>query len=356
MAESVMDFDLSDDQRELQRAARTLLADFSSRRPAFDGGWGGITAQGWLGVLAPERLGGLGLTWVEACVLLEQVGRFASPLPVGPSMLAMDAAVRAGEDALVEALIQGEACALLLSTQRHPLIASYDAGQWSISGDSAPTLHLPEAQRLVCVAKAESEEGLFSVAVGEGVSVDPVACVDPTRSLGRATFGHAPAAHIGGHLEVARLIDHASFAATADMLGSARYALELATAYAKNRLQFGQPIGSFQAVKHRLADMLVDVETMHSLTYWAAWCLSNAHAEEQIAAGTARWCGRDCTPRVMAGALQVHGGIGFTWEHELHLYMKRTAVNGLPIGGVSPCEPDLGGLLVDAYRAGADVI
>ena len=150
-----MDFDLSDDQRELQRAAQTLLADFSSRRPPFDGGWDAITAQGWLGVLASERLGGLGLTWVEACVLLEQVGRFASPLPVAPSMLAMDAAVRAGEDALVEALIHGEACALLLSTQRHPLIAAYDTGQWSISGDSAPTLHLPEAQRLVCVAKAD---------------------------------------------------------------------------------------------------------------------------------------------------------------------------------------------------------
>ena len=115
------------------------------------------------------------------------------------------------------------------------------------------------------------------------------------------------------------------------MLGGRVAALELAVEYAKERVQFGRPIGSFQAVKHRCADMLVDVEGMRSTSYWAAWCLAADDPDQSIAASTAKTWGSDASKRVMAGALQVHGGIGFTWEHDLHLFLKRAQLDQLTL-------------------------
>ena len=119
------------------------------------------------------------------------------------------------------------------------------------------------------------------------------------------------------------LLDRGATFTAADLLGSASRALDLAVEHAKDRVQFGRPIGSFQAVKHRCADMLVDVEGMRSTVYWAAWCIGAADPEASSAASTAKtWCS-DASKRVMGSALQVHGGIGFTWEHDLHFFMKR---------------------------------
>ena len=119
------------------------------------------------------------------------------------------------------------------------------------------------------------------------------------------------------------------------MLGGASRALDLAVEYAKDRVQFGRPIGSFQAVKHRCADMLVDVEGMRSTVYWAAWCIGAGDPDASVAASTAKiWCG-DASKRVMASALQVHGGIGFTWEHDLHFFLKRAQLDQLAFGDAS---------------------
>ena len=122
---------------------------------------------------------------------------------------------------------------------------------------------------------------------------------------------------------VGALLDRGATATSLELLGSASAALDLAVDYAKERVQFGRPIGSFQAVKHRCADMLVDVEGIRSTAYWAAWCLEAGDADQSIAASTAKTWAADASKRVMAGALQVHGGIGFTWEHDLHFWLKR---------------------------------
>jgi alkylation response protein AidB-like acyl-CoA dehydrogenase len=140
------------------------------------------------------------------------------------------------------------------------------------------------------------------------------------------------------------------------MLGGAARVLELAVDYAKDRVQFGRPIGSFQAVKHRCADMLVDVEGMRSTSYWAAWCIGAADPDASIAASTAKvWCS-DASKRVMASALQVHGGIGFTWEHDLHLYLKRAQLDQLSFGDASYHRERLAALLRPKVEAGESVI
>jgi alkylation response protein AidB-like acyl-CoA dehydrogenase len=140
------------------------------------------------------------------------------------------------------------------------------------------------------------------------------------------------------------------------MLGGAGRALELAVDYAKDRVQFGRPIGSFQAVKHRCADMLVDVEGMRSTAYWAAWCIGAGDPDASVAASTAKiWCS-DASKRVMASALQVHGGIGFTWEHDLHLFLKRAQLDQLTFGDASYHRERLAALLRPRVESGASVI
>ena len=129
-----------------------------------------------------------------------------------------------------------------------------------------------------------------------------------------------------------RFVDRGATAYAAELLGAAQRMLDESAEYAKERVQFDRPIGSFQAVKHRLADMLVDVEGMRSAVYWAAWCIAADHPDASVAASTAKvWCS-DAARRVVGSALQVHGGIGFTWEHDVHLYLKRVQLDALAFG------------------------
>jgi alkylation response protein AidB-like acyl-CoA dehydrogenase len=180
--------------------------------------------------------------------------------------------------------------------------------------------------------------------------------MDHTRPLGWLVLDGTPARRLGGADLVDALVDRGAALTCAEMLGAADRALAMAVEYAKDRVQFGRPIGSFQAVKHRCADMLVDVEGMRSVTYWAAWCLAAGDAESSVAASTAKiWCS-DASKRVMASALQVHGGIGFTWEHDLHLYMKRAQLDQLRFGDATYHRDRLATLLRPRVEAGESVI
>ena len=169
-------------------------------------------------------------------------------------------------------------------------------------------------------------------------------------------FDRSRARPIGGADARDRLLDRGATFAAADLLGSASRALDLAVEHAKERVQFGRPIGSFQAVKHRCADMLVDVEGMRSTVYWAAWCIGAADPEAHVAASTAKtWCS-DASKRVMSSALQVHGGIGFTWEHDLHFFMKRAQLDQLAFGDASAHRARLTALLRPRVEAGESVV
>jgi alkylation response protein AidB-like acyl-CoA dehydrogenase len=165
-----------------------------------------------------------------------------------------------------------------------------------------------------------------------------------------------PATRLGGADAVDALLDRAAAGVSTEMLGSASRALDMAVEYAKDRVQFGRPIGSFQAVKHRCADMLVDVEGMRSTSYWAAWCIGAGDRDASVAASTAKiWCS-DAAKRVMASALQVHGGIGFTWEHDLHLFLKRSQLDQVSFGDASYHRQRLAAMLRPRVEAGESVI
>jgi alkylation response protein AidB-like acyl-CoA dehydrogenase len=374
-----VDFDLSDDQAALRDAAHSLLERYASidrlRARVGDGtvvgtlpgagqadgvGGGGVDAggdaprgfdrelwaamseQGWLAVELPEDDGGLGWGMVEVAVLCEQLGRYVAPAPFLPTVLALDA-VRSSEagagdgrlSKLVESLAAGEAVGCVSFSQQpsradHGVTAEVSGGDKALlTGRTAPVPYAPSADIAVVV----TYDGVFGV-LREDASTwaTPESAMDRTRELGRLVFDGTPAVTLGGPDAVTRLLDRAATATSAEMLGVADHAMNLAVDYAKDRVQFGKPIGSFQAVKHRLADALVDVEGMRSTVYYAAWCTAVGNPESSLAASMAKsWCS-DASRRVLASALQVHGGIGFTWEHPLHLYLKRGQLDQVSFG------------------------
>ncbi len=342
-----MDFDLTEDQLALRSGANDVLDDLAS--PArvrahtttdapFDPAlWGAMVDQGWLGVEVDDATGGLGLGSVEVAVLVEELGRHAAPAPFVPTVLALDALRAAGDDAWVERLLTGDAIACVA---------------WD-----------PRRARPVCTLGRHRDRARRRRRVRAGArrrlgtgAPRREPAMDLTREFGWLHFDPATARRFGGADARTRLLDRGATFTSADLLGSATRALDMAVEYAKDRVQFGRPIGSFQAVKHRCADMLVDVEGMRSTVYWAAWCIGAGDADASVAASTAKiWCG-DASKRVMASALQVHGGIGFTWEHDLHFFLKRAQLDQLAFGDASAHRERLAALLRPRVEAGESVV
>ena len=388
-----MDFDLSADQVALRDAAAGLLDDRCGMdvvRRACDGGgfdadlWGAMVEQGWTGIAVPEALGGVGLGTVEAAVLLEQTGAHLAPVPLLQQLAALAALA---EGPWGERLLSGEAVACVART---PLAR---AGDGSVSGRPEPVIYGARADVLVAPAGDE----LVAVDLA-GVARSPEPAMDQTRELAWIELDAAPAATVGGSDEVAAHLDRGAVFHSAEMLGGAETVMNLAVEYAKVREQFGRPIGSFQAVKHRCADMLVDVEGMRSAVYHAAWTLGAAGpnaalgaatagpnaalgaatagpnaalgaatagdpatlgaggtADAAAAAATAKiWCS-DAAVRVAESALQVHGGIGFTWEADVHLYLKRAQLDGVSFGDARHHRARLAAILRDRLATGASI-
>jgi alkylation response protein AidB-like acyl-CoA dehydrogenase len=330
-----MDFELSDDQQALRDAARDLLDDLASSAHVrahlasgapYDAAlWKAVVDQGWMGIAVPEDAGGLGLGAVELAVVLEEVGRHAAPIPFFESVLALHALHAAGEP--VGALLGGDTIGC-------------------VAWGGVPVSAAPAAT--VCVVLDDG--GVRAVDLASPPPRE--SAMDQTRALAFVdSSGGRPLA-----VPADLLLDWAAMGASALLLGGAQQVLDMAVEYAKDRMQFGKPIGSFQAVKHRCADMLVDVEGMRSTVYYAAWALSAEDRDASIAASTAKvWCA-DAGPRVIASGLQVHGGIGFTWEHDLHLYLKRAQYDALIFGDASFHRQRLAQLLRPRVEAGESVV
>ena len=338
-----MDFELSADQEALRDAAADLLATRSASpvvRAAMDRGgafdadlWAAMVEQGWCGIATPEEAGGVGLGWVEAAILLEQVGGHVAPAPILSQLVALE--VLAGTD-WVPGLLDGSQVAAI-------------APSFEVAVPYAPVadvLVLADGDAVLAVDLADHRP-----------AAEPA--MDLTRPVGwvrRDALETARGAVVGGPVEIDRFCDLAALAYSAEMLGIAQHALDISVAYAKERVQFGRPIGSFQAVKHRCADMLVDVEGMRSAVYWAAWCVANGHEDASVSASTAKtWCS-DAVMRVTQSALQVHGGIGFTWESDVHLYLKRGHLDALAFGSAVDHRTRLALLLRTKVEAGQSVV
>ncbi|MEZ5142370.1 MAG: acyl-CoA dehydrogenase family protein [Acidimicrobiales bacterium] len=369
-----MDFELSDDQVALRDAARDLLDAAASPervRAHVDAGgglssalWEAMVDQGWAGIAVPEDLGGVGLGWVEVAVLAEQVGAHVAPAPFVQHAVALDALVGAvrrgieGAAAVLEPLAAGTSIATVAWSA---VDARRRGDRWSLTGRTEPAVFAPVAG-VAIVRGRDGDEGdgagdlLFAVDLDEVGRPERQPAMDLTREVGWLSFDAAPAVLLGGGDAVQAHLDAGASALAAELLGVGARSLDLAVDYAKEREQFGRPIGSFQAVKHRCADMLVDVEGMRSVAYHAAWCHAAGDADAAVAASTAKtWCS-DAATRVTASALQVHGGIGFTWECDVHLFVKRAQLDRTSFGDAAYHRDRLGRLLRAKVAAGESVI
>jgi alkylation response protein AidB-like acyl-CoA dehydrogenase len=359
-----MDFDLSVDQAALQEEARRLLDRYSGpaevRAHLASGAtydsklWSAMADQGWTAVAVAEDRGGLGLGWVDAVVLLEEIGRHTSPVPYAPQLLALDALVGHESHAdLVSAMIDGSVTAAVAWSGRPDTLACDGEGTHvELSGRLGPI----EGAAVADAAAVVVPDAVYLVDLAATGRPRPEPAMDVTRTLSWLTLDGTPASRLGGAPEAARLGALGALVSSAELLGGSARVLELATQYAKDRIQFGAPIGSFQAVKHRCADMLVDVEGMRSATWYAAWAASTGEPGWELAASTAKvWCA-EASKRVMASGLQVHGGIGFTWEHDLHLFIKRAQFSQLDFGDAAFHRSTLATGLRRSVLAGNGVI
>jgi alkylation response protein AidB-like acyl-CoA dehydrogenase len=409
-----VDFDLSDDQQALRDAAAALLDSRAAPDRVREAGnrpdridrdlWAQMAEQGWLAVERSEATGGLGMGFVELAVLCEQLGSHLAPVPFIGTVLALGALERAAAAEgragsadpaelaavaeMVERLSNGEAIgAVAWSRRADQVIAERTGGDggaggdgragrdggaggdggagvgWVLTGSTDPVVFGPVADVVLVPALmpangagSESDIALFAVALGAGAAPGVEPGMDLTRCLGRLELDATPATLLGGAESFGQITDRASVAVSAEMLGAAQHVLEMTVQYAKDRVQFGRPIGSFQAVKHRCADMLVDVEGMRSAVYYAAWCLAAGSPDATTAASAAKiWCS-EAAARVMASGLQVHGGIGFTWEHDLHLFVKRSQLDQVSFGDAPWHRDRLAGMLRHLAEAGLPVL
>ncbi len=365
-----VDFELSEDQRLLADAAATLLDDrcpTTRVRAVMEGPdgvdrdlWAAMVEQGWCALEVPESDGGLGLGTVEAAVLAEAVGAHVAPVPFSDALLVVAAARAGGADGAVRAVLAGAALpAAVWCEDPASVRAVRDGTGWRLEGRADPTPLAPVADLLTVPATGPEGPALYLVdtaAAGPALRADRQPGLDPTRAVGWVELDGTPAQRLGDAEALAAYRDRGATLVAAELLGAARRVLELSVAYAGERVQFGRPIGSFQAVKHRLADALVDVEGMRSAAWWAAWCCTADPAERPVAAAVAKsWCS-EAARRVTASGLQVHGGIGFTWEHDLHLYLKRARVDDERFGDAAWWRRRLAGLLRDRVEAGRSVL
>jgi alkylation response protein AidB-like acyl-CoA dehydrogenase len=343
----------TEEREELRRVVRAFLSRHSTEedvrrlmatRDGFDPAqWQRMGGElGLQGLAIPERYGGAGFGYEELGVVFEEFGRALVCAPYFATVaLAAEVLLRMGDESAAKdylpGIAAGETVATLAMAERTTR-ARHDGG-WVLTGE---TTFVPDgcaADLVLVVASTEDGAGLFAVDTPTGLHREALPTIDQTRKQARLRFDDVPARLVGepgsAGPVVARALDTAAVLLAAEQLGGAARALELATDYAKIRVQYGRPIGSFQAVKHRLADMLVDVECARSAVRDGLRALAEDAPDLPVAAATAKAFCSDVYTRVSAGAIQVHGGIGFTWEHPAHLYFKRAKSSEILLGSPS---------------------
>ncbi len=359
-----MDFDFSDEQRLLRDQARKFLSDHADpaavRRILEDDQapydrelWRGMVELGWTGTAIPAEFGGVGLGHVELCVLAEELGRSLAPTPFSSSVyLATEALLLAGSDAqrqrYLPRLATGEAVgtfALAEGTKAATptnIRARVAAGR--LDGVKLPVADGDIADFAVVAAVDGGLGGglggaisLFLVDLAAaGVARQGVKTLDPTRSHARLAFDGAAAEPLGpageGWALTRRLLDRAAVLVAFEQVGGAEAALHMAREYAMGRFAFGRPIAAFQALKHRMADMYIAIELARSNAYFGAWALSTGAAELPIAAATARVSAIEAFNLASKENIQIHGGMGFTWEFDCHMYYRRAKLLALALG------------------------
>jgi alkylation response protein AidB-like acyl-CoA dehydrogenase len=353
-----MDFDFSDDQKFLKAEARKFLEarcpvavvrgvlDDASR--SYDEGlWKAVAEQGWLGAAIPEDFGGLGLGGVELCAIAEELGRALAPIPFASTVYFVAEALKlagsheqkarwlpkiaAGE--VIGCFATAEGPGALTDAQVQAQVAG-----GRLTGVKIPVTDGDVADLAVVLAREAGQTALYLVELaGAGVARETLGTLDPTRGVARLTFSGAPAERLGepgeGLTLAEGVLNRAAVLLAFEQVGGADRALELAKAYALERYAFGRQIGSYQAIKHKLADIYIKNELARSNAYYGAWALNDGAAELPVAAAAARVAATDAFWFASKENIQTHGGMGFTWDVDCHLFYRRAQQLGLVAGG-----------------------
>jgi len=364
-----MDIGFSEEQELLRDTARKFLDSecptkfvremMATEHAVTDAFWHQLAENGWLGITYPEAEGGSGLGLVDLVVLMEEIGRAVMPGPYPATVLLGGAAIAAvgspeQRREWLPRIAGGEVKATLALTEPN---ARWDAagitatarearGGFTLTGAKmfVPDAHLAD----VLIVAARSRDGstmedgvsLFLVPKdAAGLTIRRLPSVDETRKLCEVTLENVavPGSALLGELHqgwapLQQVIDRAAVALSAEMCGAAQRVLDMTVDYAKLRVAFGKPIGIYQGVKHKCADMLVEIENAKSLTYYAAWAVDEGEADAPLAVSMAKAAASDAGRKVCAAGIQLHGGIGMTWEHDLQLYLKRAKADEVMFG------------------------
>ena len=348
-----MTFSLTEEQEAIQESTRGVMEGKSRARDCFDGGssldgglWKALVEMGVSGLGLGEAGGGLEAGLIDMALVAEESGRVAAAVPflsttvmsgvllsglAGAPAMELARSISAGDSIAATAVHghrnNGPAVAAVLAADR----------RWRLSGEIPFLVGAELADRLVVPAAAEGAAGLYLVEVPDaGVTTAELPTLDPTRRAASVILEDASALRLDEKDDVEELLELAAMRAdvvlAAEALGAASSALDMSTDYALNRSQFGRPIGQFQAVKHTLADMFVDVENARSATYNAAWAYDELGAGAALDVAMAKGLATENAVSVINRSIQIHGGIGVTWEHDLHILLRRAKSCSLLFG------------------------
>jgi alkylation response protein AidB-like acyl-CoA dehydrogenase len=360
MASDALGFALTDEQNELRRTVRSFLeskADEAAVRRQMESPlgydaplWRQMSDQlGLVGLAIPEEFGGQGFTFVELGIVAEEMGRCLLPSPYFASaVLAANVVMHAGDNTAQKRYLPGIASGTTVAT----VAVTEESGRWDadairaraheaqdgwvLEGTKTYVLDGNNADIMFVAARTEAGISLFVVDQLAEVVRRPLSTLDPTRKQARIEFNGTPASLIGCEGQawpvLMRVLALGAAALAAEQVGGAQRCLEMAVDYAKVRRQFGKPIGSFQAIRHKCADIFLDVECARGAAYYALRAAAQLSGELTAVASLAKACSSEAYARASAANIQIHGGIGFTWEHPAHLYFKRAKSSGHLLG------------------------
>jgi acyl-CoA dehydrogenase len=371
-----MDFEFSAEQQQLKEQARRYLADkcpTTAVRSILEGSepfdralWQGLGEMGFLGAAIPEEYGGLGLGYLELCVIAEELGRALAPVPVSSSIFLVAEILKAAgseeqKQRWLPKLASGEVVGTLASVEAtgsvRPSNVALAAKAGSLSGFKSPVLDGDIADIAIVLARhapGKDAQGLSLYLVDlnqPGIERTVLDTIDPTRSQAKIVFDGAAAELVGAAGDGWRLyeeaLDRAAILTGFEQIGGADKALEMGRDYALQRFAFGRAIGSFQAIKHMLADMYVSATLARSNGYFGAYALSTGSADLSEAAATMRVSSTKAFQHCAKNNIQVHGGMGFTWAMDCHLFYRRSNLLAVSLGGLNEWEDKL----IDRLRA-----
>ncbi len=364
-----MQFGLSESQEFLKDSARKFFAgecpSAEVRRlmetdTAYDASlWSKLTDQGYTGIIFPEAYGGVGLGKVELMLLMEEAGRALLPGPFFSTVVLAGAVLDtvcspAHKHKYLAPICRGEARATVAILESNASWNTRDiqlaAGNRKLTGEKVFVTDAAIADFIIVVAR----NGVFVVdSQANGLKISPMSAVDLTRKLYVVEFSNTPAEEIGATADLARAFDIATAALAAELVGGMQRTLDITVEYAKTRKQFGKPIGMFQAVQHQCADMYLETESSRSAVYYAGWALEENSPDAATAVSIAKMYASDAGRTVGNRGIQIHGGMGFTWENDIHLYYRRAKGSETAFGDATFHRERIASVVIDSGSVSA---